>query len=413
MSVVDVSFETFDIPDLPADMMLDATPSASIEVEAAPETAVEATPELAPAPVVEAAPAPVVEAVHEPVVEAPSAPVSTPEPVVEEAPAPTPEPVVEAPAREEGLAIEEALTRDDRAASATQTTLDLPDLMEFGPLDDVLIDPLATVIDGGTAVTAAPVIEEPKNPVIEATPAIAAAPLETSIEEALALIDEEPEFETRLPTPASLMPDEPPRSSAETSALASVIIAGEAEVSIDTDDVLIEAAPLSFDPAPPAVAPRKQPSLAPVAVSARPSDSLDLGELTFEIEPELGLANPEPSVSPQRLTFSSVMPRSVPPSPPSLPAIPSKPAPRATSRSFPPGDNLELDLAELLSEGMPPSVKPPPPLLRPPPPMRSAPPPVPRAAAPVDETDVVELIDEDAIEVVKASSAPPPPPKTP
>ena len=389
MSVVDASFETIDIPDLPHEL-----PFEFVSGGAAPE------------PVVEAVPEPVVAVAPEPVVEAPPVVEPAPEPGVEAAP----EPVA---ARVEAIAIEEALTRETPVESATQTTLDLPDLMEFGPLDDVLTDPLATVIDASTAATTAPIVEEPKTPAVEAAPAPSPAPRETSIEEALALIDEEPEFETAFPAPASLVPPEPARSTAETSALASIIIAGEAEVSIDTDDVLIESAPQSAAPAAtqsalpaaPPPAPVKAPSIVAPVMSSRPSD-IDLGELTFEMEPDLGLGAPEPSVVPPRLTLSSIGPRVAPPS------VPSKPPPRAAPRSLPPTENLELDLAELLSEGKPPSVKPPPPLLRPPPPVRSAPPPpppVPRVAKPVEEPDIVELIDEDAIEVVKASSAPPPP----
>ncbi len=396
------------------------TPVAIVE---APVAIVEAAPVVEVAPVIVEAPVAAVEV----------APVVIDEPVIESAPVvePASEP------RDEGIRIEEALARPEPVASATQTTLDLPDLMEFGPLDDALLDPLATVMDASPAAFArspveATVVSASPPAIISFGAPVPPAQFETSIEEALALIDEEPEFETPAlslsepPPPASVsvssplspLSTNPVLASEPASSVSESAPEPEGEVSIDTDDVLVEAAPSSESPveAPPVTAPPPRPapaimapSAAPTAIS-RPSDSNDLGELMFDLEPDLGPLTPAPSVAPvPRLTLPSLPPRS--PLSQGISRPPARPSPAAAA----PRDSLELDLDAMFTDAQPSSLKPPPILRPPPPPQRTAPPPVPSmqpAVKPEEDLDLFEIIDDDEIEDVKPSSVPPPAPET-
>lgn len=131
----------------------------------------------------------------------------------------------------------------------------------------------------------------------------------------------------------------------------------------------------------------------------------DLGELNFEIEPDLGESqNAQPASSP-RLTLTSTAPERARESIATPPA--RAPAPQRASE---PSESLEFDLSEFMSEAKAPSVRPPP-LLRAPPPVpmskHSALPPIPRVSKPMPEPEPVELLDADDLEVVRSSSAPP------
>ena len=178
----------------------------------------------------------------------------------------------------------------------------------------------------------------------------------TIVDEGGAVIEEEPEF--------LMMPVEP-----------------DSQVSVDTDDVLVE----------------EEAALQPRVPSHRPSEGNDLGELMFDLEPELNVG-----VYDVRTTSSRVA------SSPSTFAAPrggsesAKPLFKPAMRLSSP-DNLELDLSDLLNDAKAPSIRPPP-LLRPPT-QRSAPPPVPRAGKPRVEAELLELIDEDEIEVVGGPGA--------
>ncbi len=247
-----------------------------------------------------------------------------------------------------------------------------------------------TIVEAPAVEAVAP--EEASVPALEAPrgePAIvvaveAPAPAETSSSplpdlEGSALIDEEPVFVAPAATESG------------------------AAVAVDTEDVLVVAEPPQLEEPPLHVVAKPSPP-------TRASDGDDLGELMFELEPELTVGAPAPAASVPRLTLASAAaPRARESAPPKEPATPPKVPARAAARSGDASESLEIDLSELLSEGKPASVRPPP-LLRPPPPppQRSAPPPVPRAVKQFVEPDVVELIDEDEIEVVRTSSGPPP-----
>lgn len=111
----------------------------------------------------------------------------------------------------------------------------------------------------------------------------------------------------------------------------------------------------------------------------------DLGELVFNVEPELevGLFLTRPSTPP--------------------PATKSQPQAREVL------ENLELDLSEFMTSEEP--ALQPLPLLRPPPPppQRSGPPPVPRASRPAMEADEIEELDVQDLELEASSSSPPAP----
>ena len=151
----------------------------------------------------------------------------------------------------------------------------------------------------------------------------------------------------------------------------------EALMSFESDDVLMERAPSSHPP----------------ALEAKPGDGGDLGELMFEMEPELTVGSPPPpSASVPRLTLSTGVPV------PRAPTAPPRAPVRAPSRAIEQHENLELDLSDLINEVKPPSVKPPPLLRAPPPtpPQRPPPPPVPRATKPVvTEIDLIEFDDSE------------------
>lgn len=183
------------------------------------------------------------------------------------------------------------------------------------------------------------------------------------------------------------------------SAIASSPPAAEAQIVVDTDDVLVMESPAAATGTLLGLAPALHPSSrAPGA----PSDG-DLGEIVFNLEPELEVAK-----------SATVPPRPVIVSTP--PQRPRDSAVGATGSKLPPLareslDNLELDLSELMpGEVRPPSLRPPPLLRQPPPPpqQRSAPPPVPRAPKPRAEAEEIVELDEQEVEVLRASSRPPP-----
>ncbi|MFO0603116.1 MAG: hypothetical protein U0324_08075 [Polyangiales bacterium] len=175
--------------------------------------------------------------------------------------------------------------------------------------------------------------------------------------------------------------------------------AAEAQVVVDTDDVLVMDPPAAATGTLLGLAPAVHPSS---RAPGGPSDG-DLGEIVFNLEPELEVAKPTTaapravivSTPPQRPRDSAVGPSG------------SKLPPRARDSL----DNLELDLSELMpGEARPPSLRPPPLLRQPPPPpqQRSAPPPVPRAPKSRAEVEEIVELDEQEVEVLRASSRPPP-----
>jgi hypothetical protein len=143
----------------------------------------------------------------------------------------------------------------------------------------------------------------------------------------------------------------------------------------------------------------------------------DLGEIVFDLEPELEIAT---SATP---SFRPVPTLSSPPASRERTGLPSPTKPSTRPLDSP--DNLELDLSDLLStEGRPPSLRPPP-LLPPPPglsPQRSVPPPVPRVSKPRVQTEEIIDLEDEAVEVARLpkrptsggeSKTPPPVPQRP
>jgi hypothetical protein len=178
--------------------------------------------------------------------------------------------------------------------------------------------------------------------------------------------------------------------------------AAEEQVVVDSDEVLVLEAPLAATGTLLGLAPTFRPSsLSP----SKPSEN-DLGEIVFNLEPELEMAkSPLAAAAPASRPLLSSQPLRARDS--LLGAPPSK---RPPTKASEPPDNLELDLSDLMpGEARPPSLRPPP-LLRqpPPPPQRSAPPPVPRASKPKVEAEEVVELDDQELEVMRASSRPPP-----
>jgi len=181
-------------------------------------------------------------------------------------------------------------------------------------------------------------------------------------------------------------------------AIASSPPAAEAQIVVDTDDVLVMEPPAAATGTLLGLAPALHPSSQAPGV---PSDG-DLGEIVFNLEPELEVAKPV-TAAPRPVIMSTPPQR---PRDSAVGATGSKPPPRARESL----DNLELDLSELMtSEARPPSLRPPPLLRQPPPPpqQRSAPPPVPRAPKPRAEVEEIVELDEQEVEVLRASSRPP------
>lgn len=180
--------------------------------------------------------------------------------------------------------------------------------------------------------------------------------------------------------------------------------APEEQVVVDSDEVLVLDAPTAVTGTLLGLAPTFRPSsLSP----SKPPEN-DLGEIVFNLEPELEVA---------KVSGPLGAPASRPLLAPSTPlrardsgigSFGVKRSPPKPSESL---DNLELDLADFMSaEARPPSLRPPP-LLRPPPTppaQRSAPPPVPRASKPKVEAEEIEELDDQELEVMRASSRPPP-----
>lgn len=181
-------------------------------------------------------------------------------------------------------------------------------------------------------------------------------------------------------------------------AIASSPPAAEAQIVVDTDDVLVMEPPATATGTLLGLAPALHPSS---RAPGGPSDG-DLGEIVFNLEPELEVAKPA-TAAPRPVIVSTPPQR---PRDSAVGATGSKP-PRARESL----DNLELDLSELMTgEARPPSLRPPPLLRQPPPPpqQRSAPPPVPRAPKPRAEVEEIVELDEQEVEVLRASSRPPP-----
>jgi hypothetical protein len=247
----------------------------------------------------------------------------------------------------------------DVAASVAPVEAVTPDVAaSVAPVEAVAPDVAASVapveaVAPDVAASVAPVEAVAPSDVVSA-PVVAAPEL---IDDLPNLVDE-PEVDA---TPAST-PDAPEN---------------EALMSFESDDVLMERAPSSHPP----------------ALEAKPGDGGDLGELMFEMEPELTVGSPPPpSASVPRLTLSTGVPV------PRAPTAPPRAPVRAPSRAIEQHENLELDLSDLINEVKPPSVKPPPLLRAPPPtpPQRPPPPPVPRATKPVvTEIDLIEFDDSE------------------
>jgi hypothetical protein len=179
--------------------------------------------------------------------------------------------------------------------------------------------------------------------------------------------------------------------------------APEEQVLVDSDEVLVLEAPTAVTGTLLGLAPTFRPgSLTP----SKPPEN-DLGEIVFNLEPELEVAKaPSPLGAPaSRPLVAASSPLRARDS--SVGILAAKRPPPKPSDSL---DNLELDLADFMSaEARPPSLRPPP-LLRqpPPPPQRSVPPPVPRASKPTVESEEVVELDDQELEVMRASSRPPP-----
>lgn len=179
--------------------------------------------------------------------------------------------------------------------------------------------------------------------------------------------------------------------------------APEEQVVVDSDEVLVLDAPTAVTGTLLGLAPTFRPSsLTP----SKPPEN-DLGEIVFNLEPELEVAKvsgPLGAPAPRPLLAPSTPLRA---RDSGIGSFGVKRSPPKPSDSL---DNLELDLADFMSaEARPPSLRPPP-LLRPPPPpaQRSAPPPVPRASKAKLEAEEIEELDDQELEVMRASSRPPP-----
>jgi len=181
--------------------------------------------------------------------------------------------------------------------------------------------------------------------------------------------------------------------------------APEEQVVVDSDEVLVLDAPTAVTGTLLGLAPTFRPrSLTP----SKPPEN-DLGEIVFNLEPELEVAKASgPLGAPaSRPLLAPSTPLRVRDS--GIGSFGAKRSPPKPSDSL---DNLELDLADFMAaDARPPSLRPPP-LLRQPPPtplsQRSAPPPVPRASKPRVESEEIVELDDQELEVMRASSRPPP-----
>jgi hypothetical protein len=178
--------------------------------------------------------------------------------------------------------------------------------------------------------------------------------------------------------------------------------AAEEQVVVDSDEVLVLEAPQAATGTLLGLAPTFRPG----ALSPSKPPENDLGEIVFNLEPELEVAKSPPApAAPSSRPLHSPTPLRARDS-----LLGAPPPKRPLTRASEPPDNLELDLSDLMpGEARPPSLRPPP-LLRqpPPPPQRSAPPPVPRASKPKVEAEEVVELDDQELEVMRASSRPPP-----